>query len=173
MAGMAPAVQALNRSLRADSAVAPEPLPELAQPPVARAAERSAVARLLRRNRTHPRRLDPNDLGFTSAATEFRITATIPAKQSSRTEANRAGTLMSPLPRYSGDWTSPPMVLASNGRTRLLVSEAINPQIASARITAMTTRPIHLPVSAADHSGEDVRGISSIRLCDANCATAA
>jgi len=33
----------------------------------------------------------------------FNETATIPAKQSSRTEANRAGTLKSPLPRYRGD----------------------------------------------------------------------
>jgi hypothetical protein len=106
--------------------------------------------------------------------TEFRITAAIPAKQSSRTAVNKAGTLKSPLPRYSGDWTSPPpMVRASAGRMRWLVTETINPQIPSARITAITTRPIHLPVSAADDSGESVLGTSSIKLCDANCATAA
>ena len=57
------------------------------------------------------------NLGF-RCIHELRITAAIPTKQSSRIEPNRAGTLKSPLPRYSGDWTSPPMVLASNGRTR-------------------------------------------------------
>ena len=104
--------------------------------------------------------------------TELRIAAAIPTKQSSRTEAKRAGTLKSPLPRYRGDCASPPMVLASSGKTRLLVTETINPQIASARSTAMTTRPIHLPASAGDNSSEGVLGVSSIKLCDADCATA-
>ena len=54
------------------------------------------------------------------------------------------------------------MVLASKGRSRLLVTETINPQIASATITAITTRPIHLLASGADGSGEDVLEISSI-----------
>ncbi len=94
--------------------------------------------------------------------TELRIAAAIPTKQSSRTEAKRAGTLKSPLPRYRGDCASPPMVLASSGKTRLLVTETINSQIASARITAMTTRPIHLPASAGDNSSEGVLGVSSI-----------
>ena len=40
--------------------------------------------------------------------------------------------------------------------------ETINPQIASATITAITTRPIHLPASVAEGSGKDVLGISSI-----------
>ena len=93
---------------------------------------------------------------------ELRMTATIPAKQSSNTEVNRAGTLMSPLPRYSEDWTSPPMVLASSGKMRLLVTETINPQIPSATITAIITRTIHLPVSKKDDSGEAVLEISSI-----------
>jgi hypothetical protein len=93
---------------------------------------------------------------------EFRITAAIPAKQSSRTAVNKAGTLKSPLPRYRGDWTSAPMVRASTGRTRLLVTETINPQIPSARITAITTRPIHFPVSTVDDSGESILGTSSI-----------
>ena len=34
---------------------------------------------------------------------ESKRTATIPAKQSSRNEANRAAILKSPFPRYSGD----------------------------------------------------------------------
>jgi len=34
---------------------------------------------------------------------ESKRTATIPAKQSSRNEANRAATLKSPFPRYIGD----------------------------------------------------------------------
>jgi hypothetical protein len=54
------------------------------------------------------------------------------------------------------------MVLASNGRIRPLVTETINPQIASARITAMTTRPIHAPASNPDDSDEGVLGVSSI-----------
>ena len=81
---------------------------------------------------------------------EFRITATIPAKQSSNTEVNRPGTLNWPLPRDSGDRGSVPIILAMEGRIRLLVSETISPQIPSPRTTAIRRRPIHLPVSGGD-----------------------
>src|SRR5580704_8175442 len=54
------------------------------------------------------------------------------------------------------------MVLARNGRTRPLVTETINSQIASARITAMTTRPIHAPAANVGDSDEEILGISSI-----------
>jgi len=56
------------------------------------------------------------------------------------------------------------MIRAMAGRTRLLVSETIRPQIASATITAMTTRPIHLLESAGDDSGADVLGFSSMAI---------
>jgi hypothetical protein len=102
---------------------------------------------------------------------EFRITATIPAKQSSSTEMNRPGTLNCPLPSDSGDRESVPIILARNGRIRLLVSETISPQIPSPRITAISRRPIHLLVSGAG-SGDGL-SMSSIWLCDANCAIAA
>jgi hypothetical protein len=74
---------------------------------------------------------------------EFRITATIPAKQSSSTEMNRPGTLNCPLPSDSGDRASVPMILARNGRIRLLVSETISPQTPSPRTTAIRRRTIH------------------------------
>jgi hypothetical protein len=54
------------------------------------------------------------------------------------------------------------MVLASKGRIRPLVTETINPQIASATSTAMTTRPIHAPASSVGDSDDDVLEISSI-----------
>lgn len=104
----------------------------------------------------------PRLTGDFRCSQEFEITATIPAKQSSSTAVNKAGTLKSPLPRYSGDWISPPIVRASKGKIRLFVTETINPQIPSARITATTTRPIHLPASGADDSDESVLGVSSI-----------
>jgi hypothetical protein len=88
---------------------------------------------------------------------EFKITATIPAKQSSSTEMNRPGTLNCPLPRDSGDWASVPMILAMEGRIRLLVTETISPQMPSPRTTAIRRRPIHLPAS-----GGDVFAVSSI-----------
>jgi hypothetical protein len=102
---------------------------------------------------------------------EFRITATIPAKQSSSTEINRPGTLNCPLPRDSGDRASVPMILAREARIKLLVTETMSPQIPSPRITAIRRRTIHLTASAGG-SGDGL-AMSSIRLCDANCATAA
>ena len=102
---------------------------------------------------------------------EFRRTAMIPAKQSSRNEVNRAWTLISPLPRYRGDWASPPMTLAIAGTARLLVIETRNPQIASPKTTAITIPPTHFLESAELDSGEDMfqnssHGLASISDCD-------
>ena len=88
-------------------------------------------------------------------------TATIPAKQSSRTEVKRPLTLKSPLPRYSGDVGSAPIARAMAGRARLLVIDTRSPQIASPKRTAITIRPIHFLESAGDDSGTDVLRIAT------------
>jgi hypothetical protein len=68
----------------------------------------------------------------------YSKTNIIPARQSAKNEWNSAGTLTSPLPRYVGDPGSPFIALANSGTRKLLVREASNPQIPSAKITAAT-----------------------------------
>jgi len=68
----------------------------------------------------------------------YSRTNTIPATQSAKKESNSAGTFNSPLPRYDAERGSPSITLASSGTSKLLVREARNPQIPSARITAAT-----------------------------------
>ena len=57
---------------------------------------------------------------------------------------------------------SPPIVFASKGRIRLWVNDTISPQMPSPRITAISSRPIHVPASAAGDSDAVFLAISSI-----------